>query len=148
MTLRIEQSTYSERLLEGHFLRSRVVQNNEIDELGHVNNLVWVGYVVQLAMAHSRFLGWDVIEKRFPESTWVIYSQEVTYHAPAFEGEELTEETWVSFIKGARCIRQTSIYSKDLLLSAQTTWVWTNRATGRARRIPVELSDRITSSEI
>ena len=81
--------------------------------------MVWVGYVVRLAVAHSRFLGWDVIEKRFPESTWVIYSQEITYHAPAFEGEELTEETWVSFVKGARCIRQTSIYSKDLLLSAK-----------------------------
>jgi acyl-CoA thioester hydrolase len=135
-----ERSVHSERFSDGHFFRNRIVQGEDIDELGHVNNIVWISYVVQLAVTHARFLGWDLIEKRLPEATWVIHSQKITYHAPAFAGDEVFEETWISLIKGARCIRQTRIHSGSrLLLSAETTWVWIERETGRARRVPAEL---------
>lgn len=135
-----ERGVHSEHLSDGHFLRTRIVQGEDIDELGHVNNVVWISYVVQLAVAHARFLGWDLIEKKLLKATWVIHSQKATYHAPAFADDELVEETWISLIKGARCIRQTRIHARGrLLLSAETTWVWIERGTGRARRVPAEL---------
>ena len=36
-----------------------VAEAADIDELGHVSNLVYVRWVLDVAMGHSRSLGWD-----------------------------------------------------------------------------------------
>ena len=41
----------------GVFERTRVVSAEDLDQLGHVNNVVWLRFVVELAEAHARASG-------------------------------------------------------------------------------------------
>lgn len=128
------------RIRDGRFFRERIIHPRNIDALGHVNNLVWVRFVVELATAHSTHLGWDETTYRRHGAWWVIHRQEITYHAPAFEADSVVEETWISQMKGARCVRESRLSRGDTaLLSASTTWVWTEAASGRPRRIPAAM---------
>ncbi len=140
MTTASEEPLSPGRVEDGRFSRERTIVARNIDGLGHVNNLVWVRFVVQLATAHSAHLGFDEDAYRELGAWWVIHHQDLTYHAPAFEGETIVEETWISAMRGARCVRESRLRRGDnALLSARTTWVWTEASSGRPRRIPKAL---------
>src|SRR5207237_5153904 len=49
----------------------------DIDELGHVSNLVYVRWVLDVAMAHSRSHGWDHPEFRAVGAVSVVRRREV-----------------------------------------------------------------------
>ena len=67
------------------------MEAEHVDELGHVNNLVWVRLVLDLATAHSNSVGLDTRAYRELGAWWIVHRQEIDYHAPAFPGEELVE---------------------------------------------------------
>ncbi len=124
------------------FSRTRTVQAEDCDELGHVNNVTWVRFVVELAVAHSVSLGFDAARYRELGSGWIVHRQEIEYRGPAFPGESLAEETWVAEMRGARCLRRSRIHRPGdgaLLLVAATTWVWADAGSGRPRRIPADV---------
>jgi acyl-CoA thioester hydrolase len=109
-----------------------------VDELGHVNNLVWVRLVLDLATAHSDSVGLDARAYREMGAWWIVHRHEIDYHAPAFPGEEILEETWISSMRGARSIREsrfTRVTDNALLLSARTTWAYVDGESHRPRRI-------------
>lgn len=122
------------------FTRSRSVQPEDIDQFGHVNNLVWIRFALELATAHSNERGWD--QARYIEAgvVWIVYRHEIDYLRPAFAGDVLEEETWIEALRGARCIRGFR-FTQDghTLVEGRTTWVLTKTATGRACRISPEL---------
>ena len=127
------------------FVRTRVVTADDIDELGHVNNVVWVRFVVELAVAHSDAVGLDTAAYRKLGAWWVVHRQEIDYRAPAFLGEELAEETWLTEMRGARCLRCSRFRraaDDAVLVEARTTWVFASIENGRPRRIAAEVRDR------
>lgn len=123
------------------FRRERSVVARDIDVLGHVNNLVWVKWVVQLAEAHAAALGLDFETCRARGGVWVVHRQELDYHRGAVEGERLVESTWVSEMRGARSVRHARMDGTDgtLRFEARTTWAWVDARTLRARRVPAEV---------
>ena len=128
----------SQLTTDGHFRRTLRVEAEHVDELGHVNNLVWVRLVLDLATAHSNAVGLDARAYRAMGAWWIVHRQEIDYHAPAFPGEEIAEETWISSMRGARCIREsrfTRLADDALLLSARTTWAYVDAESQRPRRI-------------
>ena len=121
------------------FCRTRVVVAEDCDELGHVNNVTWVRFVVELAVAHSNAIGFDAARYRELGAVWIVHRHEIDYRAPALPAELLEEETWVAEMRGARCVRSSRIRRPAdgaLLLEAATTWVWADVRSGRPRRIP------------
>ncbi len=123
--------------LARRFERQRTIEDRDIDALGHVNNVVWIRFVVQLASAHAASVGWDESALRRAGAWWVVHRQDVTYHRPAFAGERILERTEIAEMRGARCVRESSFSrGEELLLAARTTWVWTDATTGRPRRVP------------
>jgi acyl-CoA thioester hydrolase len=71
-----------------------------IDELGHVNNAVWVQWMERVAVAH-----WDsVADPAHREAYfWVVVRHEIDYLRPAFEGDRIVARTWVGEApKGAK----------------------------------------------
>jgi len=127
------------------FIRTRVVTADDIDELGHVNNVVWVRFVVDLAVAHSDAVGLDTAAYRKLGAWWVVHRQEIDYCAPAFSGDELVEETWLAEMRGARCVRCSRFRraaDDAVLLEARTTWVFASIENGRPRRVATEVRDR------
>ncbi len=124
------------------FQRPRKVEPRHIDHLGHVNNAVWLRFVVGLADAHSSALGFDFERLRALGGLWIVRRHEIDYDAPGFEGDELVEETWVEQMKGARSVRAcrfTRPRDGTLLLRALTTWAYCDFTSQRPRRIPPEI---------
>ena len=62
-----------------------------IDELGHVNNAVWVQWMEQVAVAHWQSVADPAHQEAY---FWVIVRHEIDYLRPAFEGERITARTW------------------------------------------------------
>jgi acyl-CoA thioester hydrolase len=127
------------------FCRSRVVEARDLDALDHVNNVVWVRFVVELANAHSCAVDLDLDTLRSLGGVWVVQRHELDYHRAASLGDEIEEATWVSEMRGARCLRHASLrLARDgtLLLGATTHWAFVDPKSGRPRRVPREVSSR------
>src|SRR5690348_13498736 len=63
-----------------------------IDELGHVNNAVWVQWIQQVAVAH-----WQAVADPAQRDAyyWVIVRHEIDYLRAAHEGDRIAARTWV-----------------------------------------------------
>lgn len=112
----------------------------DIDELGHVSNLVYLRWVLEVAMAHSQSLGWDHAAYRTLGSVFVVRRHEIDYVAQVTVGQAIVAETWVDDWKQASCIRKTELLRDGKPVArAATTWAFISLTSGRPQRIPDEL---------
>jgi acyl-CoA thioester hydrolase len=127
------------------FRRSRIISDTEIDELGHVNNVVWVRLVMELAGAHSRAVGLDLAAYRRLGGIYVVRRHELDYLHPAFPNDEVREETWIAQMRGARTLRRARFTRKSdgaRLLESTSHWAFVDFLTQRPRRLPSEVLER------
>ena len=127
------------------FRRRRTIVARDLDALDHVNNVVWLRFVVELAGAHSEAVGLDLRTLRGLGGVWVVQRHEIDYHRPAGLGDEVLEETWISRMRGASSVRHarlSDLRDGALCLEAVTRWAFVDPASGRPRRLPREVSDR------
>jgi acyl-CoA thioester hydrolase len=118
-----------------------------IDELGHVNNAVWVQWIQQVAVAH-----WNsVADAKHKEAVyWVVVRHEIDYLRAAFEGDRVTARTWVGEApKGARFDRHVEFAGADgkLCVRSRTDWAIIDKALGRPIRVPPEVVAPFMASE-
>jgi len=110
-----------------------------IDELGHVNNAVWVQWIQEVAVAHWR----SVAAPEHGEAYfWVVVRHEIDYLRPAHEGDTVTARTWVGEApQGARFDRFVEFAGADgkACVRARTDWAIIDRASGRPIRVPPEV---------
>jgi acyl-CoA thioester hydrolase len=126
--------------MSSRFAMPIAAQQTDIDELGHVSNLVYLRWVLDIAMAHSRALGWDHPEYRTLGAVFVVRRHEIDYVAQVRAGEELVGETWVSDWKLASCTRKTEIRrGEQVVARASTTWAMVSFASGRPTKIPDDI---------
>lgn len=109
-----------------------------MDANGHVNNIVIVRWLQEVATAHWAAVAPADAQAQF---LWVISRHEIDYRAPSFAGEVLMAETWGENPKGARFDRCTRISGPDggPRVEARTTWVIMDRALKRPARLRPEL---------
>jgi len=121
------------------FTHSIVAPADAIDELGHVNNAVWVQWIQEVALAHW----YSVADPGHQDDyIWVVVRHEIDYLRPAFEGEVLTGRTWVGEApKGARFDRHMEFLGEDgkVRVRATTQWAIIDKASGRPIRVPPEV---------
>lgn len=116
------------------------VAEADIDELGHVGNLVYVRWVLDIATAHSRAAGWDYPEYRALGAVFVVRRHEVDYVAQVLLGDSLVGETWVEDWRLASCIRHTELRRDGKTVArGATTWALISLGSGRPQRIPDHL---------
>ena len=107
----------------------------DIDELGHVNNAVYVRWLQDAATSH-----WYAVAP--PEDVaryfWVISRHEIDYLRATLPGEVVEAETWGENPRGARFDRCTVLRGPDGLerVKARTTWVLMDRELARPARVP------------
>lgn len=111
----------------------------DIDELGHVNNAVWVQWVQRIALAH-----WYAVAPPEDQAAyfWVITRHEIDYRGNVAVGETVAGETWVPEPpKGARFDRHVKFVGPDgkVKVEAVTTWAIIDRQAGRIIRVPTHL---------
>lgn len=112
----------------------------DIDELGHVNNAVWVKWIQDVAVAH-----WYSVAAPEHEAAyfWVVTRHEIDYRGNVTEGETVTAYTWVPEApRGARFDRHMKFTGADgkVRVEAKTTWAIIDRATQRIIRVPPEVA--------
>jgi acyl-CoA thioester hydrolase len=110
-----------------------------IDELGHVNNAVWVQWIQKVAVAH-----WEALaDTRYKDAYfWVVVRHEIDYLRAAREGERIVARTWVGEApKGARFDRFVEFTGPDgkLCVRAHTIWAIIDKQSGRPIRVPSEV---------
>lgn len=110
------------------------VPPDDIDRQGHVNNVAFVRYVQEAAVAHWRAAAPADLRDAY---AWVVRRHEIDYLKPGLPGDELTARTWVGAPAGATWERFTEVVRADgtVLATARTVWVPLDAATGRPRRI-------------
>lgn len=128
---------------EGRFRRTRRVEPGDVDGLGHVNNVAWLRFAVELAHAHARSNREAACIVREAQGVWLARRHELDYHRNLGVGEELCEETWVEAMRGARCLRGFRFTRQSdgaLLVEGRSHWAFCDAGTLRARRIPAALA--------
>jgi len=110
-----------------------------IDELGHVNNAVWVQWIQQVAVAH-----WESVADAAHKDAyyWVVVRHEIDYLRAALPGDRITARTWVGEApKGARFDRHMEFSAADgkAYVRARTDWAIIDKALGRPIRVPAEV---------
>jgi acyl-CoA thioester hydrolase len=114
----------------------------DIDGLGHVGNLVYVRWILEVATAHSYAEGWDRARYDALGAIFVVRRHEVDYVAQVREGDALVAETWVDVWRPASCIRRTELRRGDQIVArGATTWALISLATGKPVRLPDELRE-------
>jgi acyl-CoA thioester hydrolase len=109
----------------------------DIDDLGHVSNLVYLRWVLETATAHSTARGWSLDEYKKLGNVWVVRRHELDYLGQVTLGQTLVAETWVDSWKAASCIRKTELFRDGQVIArAATTWAFVSLASGRPQRIP------------
>jgi acyl-CoA thioester hydrolase len=124
------------------FYHPIVVDESAIDRMGHVNNLTYLSWMIDAAVAHSKGQGWSLDEHDRIGSGWVVRSHQIRYLQPAFAGQEVTVVTWIAAMKSARCQRRYKIVrpnDRAILASAETEWAYISFASGAPIRVPSEV---------
>jgi acyl-CoA thioester hydrolase len=107
----------------------------DIDELGHVNNAVWVQWIQDMATAHWRAAA---AADHVAAYIWVVTRHEIDYRGNIRLGESVTGRTWVeSTPKGAQFDRRVDFINTagKVIVQANTSWAMIDQATGRLVRI-------------
>lgn len=121
------------------FTKTFTAEPHHIDELGHVNNSVWVQWVQDMATSH-----WSAVADPLHQEQyfWVVIRHEIDYRGNIAEGESATGTTYIpGDAKGAKSVRVvefTDAHGK-LLVSAKTTWAMLDRQSGRLARVRPEV---------
>lgn len=118
------------------FIRDFTPRTSDIDENGHVNNVVYLDWAQQLAIAHWRSLAPAGAQA---EWAWIALRHEIDYRRALLPGQTAHGRTWVSATaEGPRFDRYVRIDADDGAMCAQvvTTWVLVEQATGRPKRVP------------
>ncbi|MFT4571630.1 MAG: acyl-CoA thioester hydrolase [Hyphomicrobiaceae bacterium] len=126
------------------FRSARTVAAADVDSLDHVNNVVWVRYVFELAESHSRAVGLTMDAYRELGGFWIVRRHEIDYRAQAHEGQEIVGTTWVYSNRGPINMRRYEFVrpsDDQVLVRAVTTWAFVDSSTGRARRPPAQAVD-------
>ena len=124
------------------YSKTITIPKEVIDENGHVNNVVYVQWMQDIAVEHYSSIGG--VEAQGTESTWVIREHKIEYFLPAFEGEEIEVHTWVENVRRVRSLRKYEFVRRSdgkVLVKGETDWVFVDVKTGLPKAVTGEVID-------
>ncbi len=82
------------------------VQQSHLDVWGHANNVCFVQWMQDIAVAHSDVLGWNAQRYLDFGAIWVVKRHTIDYHRSAYLGDKILAQTWIAEMKRASCVRR------------------------------------------
>lgn len=115
---------------------------SDIDANGHVNNVVYVRWMQDMATAH-----WASRQPAEEQArwAWIVLRHEIDYRRALMPGETATGRTWVAdSADGPRFDRFVRIDGPDGAMCAQarTEWCMIDAVTGRPKRVTPDIVER------
>ncbi len=121
------------------FSHSFRVSAEDIDAQGHVNNVAYVRWIQDVAVAHWFSATTETTRAKY---VWMVTRHEIDYKKQAFETEEIIVKTWVGEPTRISWERFTEIRrGEDLLVKARSVWCLIDRETLKPTRITSELKE-------
>mgnify|MGYP000344631069 FL=1 len=119
------------------FETNYTVVTSNIDELNHVNNVVYLQWIQDIAGLH-----WNELKQGVDTAAyvWVVIRHEIDYLNQALLGDTLLAKTWVGKTAGLKSIRHVEFYRNNkLLVKAQTTFCLLHAKSLKPMRITDEI---------
>jgi len=116
------------------------VPASAIDDINHVNNVVYLQWIQDVAKKHWESKIDDHIRNTY---VWVVLNHFIEYHSPAFLGDTIAVRTWIDSHRGVKSERHTKVINtttQKVLVSAKTVWCLLHKETLRPTRITDEIS--------
>jgi len=122
------------------FIQQFVVARDDIDELEHTNNIVYVRWCQSVAWAHSASLGLDSHAYRELDRAMAIVRSEFDYLQASQAGESIQAATWIVAADGRLSLRRHFQVRRApdgaTLLRARMQFACIEISSGRPRRMP------------
>jgi acyl-CoA thioester hydrolase len=115
------------------------VAPEDIDELGHVNNVTYLRWVQEAAVAHWRAVAPPEDQEKL---VWVVVRHEIDYKRPARLTDAVIARTWVGSATRVRFERHTEILraaDRSVLAAARTIWCPLDARTGKPAAVSAEV---------
>lgn len=112
----------------------------DIDDMDHVNNVVYLRWVQDAAAAHWDAQVPDELRRKY---AWIVLRHEIDYKSSAKLGDPVKAETWVSSSEGVRSVRHVKLSHAEtgvLFAEAVTTWCLLDAGTKRPKRIDSDIT--------
>ncbi len=125
------------------FIQRFAVEAGDIDELGHVNNTVYLRWAQDIATAH-----WHARagENAVAAYVWVVLRHEVDYRNALTLGDEAEVRTWVDEApRGPAWARFVAVYKTGAdkpAVEIKSNWCLLDATTRRVKRVPLDLAAR------
>ena len=118
------------------------IQPSDIDQLGHVNNVTYLRWVQDVAVAH-----WQSVAPAADQATllWVVVRHEIDYKQAAYLNDAIVARTWVGTASRIRFERHTELLrasDRSVLAKARTVWCPLDAQSGK----PVSVSDQVRAA--
>lgn len=116
------------------------IAESDIDQLGHVNNIIYLKWVQEAAIAH-----WDTVatDEMKEQNLWVVSRHEIDYLKSALLQSRLVARTWINEeYSGAKSERFVTICDPEngqVYAKVKTTWYLLDRHSKRPKRIEPDM---------
>jgi len=120
------------------------VQPSDIDEIGHVNNVTYLRWIQEVAIAHWESTA-DAATRA--ELSWVVVRHEIDYLQSAYLSDALIARTWVGPATRLRFERNTEILrsaDRKVLARARSLWCPFSTRTGKPTAVSAEVRQRFS----
>ena len=130
------------------FTQEKEVLCEHLDELKHVNNIQYLNWVQEISKKH-----WNKLtkNKKYQFQIWIIRSHNIVYKKQAKLGDKLLLETYVKECKNYTSERIVNVLQKknlEVIAQCKTTWCYINKISYDLERIPKEVIDLFTFTDI
>lgn len=118
-----------------------VVTKDDIDINLHVNNIMYVKWMQEAAMEHSKAVG-DTFEVQSERGyMWVIKSHNIEYFHPAYENDEIEITTYTKKYRKSASFRIYNFTNQkgETLAKAKSIFVCLNSSSLRPIKIPEDI---------
>jgi len=119
----------------------RIVEEDDLDELQHVNNVRYVQWIQDIAKEHWEVRATTQLKRDF---FWVVIRHEIDYKKEALLNDELLIETYVgdtTFVTSERFVNIKKASTDEILVAAKSIWSLLDPSTKRPTKITPELTE-------
>lgn len=122
------------------FVVEEQVRDEDVDILGHTNNVTYLRWLELAAWGHSVHLGLDMAAYEAENRAMVVHRHEIDYLGASYAGEEVHIGTWLVGNDGKlslwRRYQVIRLRDNQTLVRGLTHFVCTDLKSGRPRRMP------------
>lgn len=111
----------------------------DFDELGHVNNAIYLRWAQEIAVRHWSLVATEAMKRRW---LWVVLRHEIDYRDPILPGDDVIARTWLGAADGPRFDRYVDLRKPGAQRAAaavRSTWVLIDAETRRPKRVGADI---------